>query len=470
MKKMAVLVLLLALGCSSWARTNIDATHVSGSLAYNESGIYGMQGQPSALNRPGSRCNAAVWTRADGSLWLFGGYGFASQASFPASGLLNDLWKFNGTYWTWVSGWDVVNQTGVYGTKGVASSANVPGARDGAVSWVDSQGSLWLFGGYSGTIPWFGAFRNDLWRFDGTNWTWVSGSDQANQSGVYGVRGIASPENVPGARAGSVSWIDSNGNFWLFGGNSGASFFNDLWKFDGTEWAWVSGSSVPNQQTVYGQQGVRHPMNMPGARTMSLSWIDANDNLWLFGGLNNNEYTFNDLWKFDGMYWTWVSGSNLVNHPGVCRLDGIADPEAMPPGACDAACWTDQEGNFWFYSGSLWKFDGTDWTWVRGVDENGPVLPTPRAGAVGWSDGNSLWFFGGSNRSSNMRDMDYFNDLWEFEICETVYNLQDFESFASSWMCVNGHADFNPVWDIALPVNGWVNMSDLLVFCEMWLR
>lgn len=469
MKRMVVSVLLALCG-SSWARTNVDPTHISGSLISDRPGVYGIKGQASASNVPGARSNGVTWTGADGSLWLFGGYGFADEMQRLNWGLLNDLWKFDGTYWTWVSGSNFTSEPGVYGTQGIADSANVPGARDGAVSWIDSQGHLWLFGGYTSIGLWSANFRNDLWKFDGAKWTWVSGSVMVNQSGNYGVKGVASPENVPGARAGSVSWIDGDGNLWLFGGNSGASFFNDLWKFDGVNWIWVSGSSIPNQPPVYGQKGVTHPMNVPGARTMSFSWIDDDNNLWLFGGLNYSQQTCNDLWKFDGMYWTWMSGSNVGNHPGVCRLDGIADPEAMPPGACDAACWTDQEGNFWFYSGSLWKFDGTDWTWVRGVDENGPVLPTPREGAVGWSDGNSLWFFGGSNRSSNMRDTDYFNDLWEFEICETVYNLQDFESFASSWMCVNGHADFNPVWDIALPVNGWVNMSDLLVFCEMWLR
>ena len=49
--------------------------------------------------------------------------------------------------WTWMSGANVTNQTGVYGIKGVPDAANVPGARRGAVSWIDSSGDLWLFGG-----------------------------------------------------------------------------------------------------------------------------------------------------------------------------------------------------------------------------------------------------------------------------------------------------------------------------------
>jgi hypothetical protein len=34
----------------------------------------------------------------------------------------------------------------VYGTQGIPSTSNNPGARDGSVSWIDSNGFLWLFG------------------------------------------------------------------------------------------------------------------------------------------------------------------------------------------------------------------------------------------------------------------------------------------------------------------------------------
>ena len=42
-------------------------------------------------------------------------------------------------------------------------------------------------------------------------WTWASGSKQASGGevfGVYGTRGVAAPENVPGARSWAVSWTD----------------------------------------------------------------------------------------------------------------------------------------------------------------------------------------------------------------------------------------------------------------------
>jgi hypothetical protein len=59
----------------------------------------------------------------------------------------NDLWKFDGIYWTWISGSNLTNQRGIYGNKGIPSLSNDPGARRGSISWVDKEGSFWIFGG-----------------------------------------------------------------------------------------------------------------------------------------------------------------------------------------------------------------------------------------------------------------------------------------------------------------------------------
>jgi hypothetical protein len=69
----------------------------------------------------------------------------------------------------------------------------------------------------------FLGFLNDLWRFDGTYWTWISGSEFKNKYGIYGVQGTSSIDTAPGGRRDAVSWIDSNNNFYLFGGQGLAS-------------------------------------------------------------------------------------------------------------------------------------------------------------------------------------------------------------------------------------------------------
>jgi len=52
-----------------------------------------------------------------------------------------------------------------------------------------------------------------------STWNWISGSNTTSQIGIYGLKGYASSNNVPGARYGAVGWYDSlNKELWLFGG------------------------------------------------------------------------------------------------------------------------------------------------------------------------------------------------------------------------------------------------------------
>jgi N-acetylneuraminic acid mutarotase len=125
-------------------------------------GVYGSEGTAAAANVPGARASAAAWTDPAGRLWLFGGIAPGENPDVCCSNY-NDLWLFDPSAqtWTWMSGSSTTNQTGVYGSVGVAGAGNVPGARDSAAAWVTSDGSLWLFGGeqFSG-----GSF-SDVWRF-----------------------------------------------------------------------------------------------------------------------------------------------------------------------------------------------------------------------------------------------------------------------------------------------------------------
>jgi len=287
-----------------WKYSAGEWTWMGGSDLTVQQGIYGMLGVPSANNIPGSRFGAVSWIDSAGNFWLFGGISIDSNGR---AGQLNDLWKYTNGEWTWESGSNVVDQEGTYGTQGTPAPGNVPGARDWAVSWIDSSGSLWVFGGVGFDSTGVIGILNDLWKFSNGQWTWMSGSSLANQAGVYGTRGMPSPVNVPGYRQLAISWTDSSGNFWLFGGNgvdsaSGVGLLNDLWKYSNGEWTWMSGSNLINQNGVYGTQGVIAPGNIPGARLESSSWIDANGNLWLFGGYgepaSGTEGNLSDLWMY----------------------------------------------------------------------------------------------------------------------------------------------------------------------------
>ena len=172
--------------------------------------------------------------------------------SGPSSNYYNDLWKFNPTTteWTWVSGSSAPNGTASYGVQGVAADTNVPGARRDCASWVDSNGIFWMFGGDVGTSSGF----NDLWKYNPTTnqWTWMTGSNSTNASGVYGTQGTPAGTNTPGARYYSMTWIDLSGNLWLFGGALSGATYNDLWKFNTTtnQWTWVNGSNTSSPFAV----------------------------------------------------------------------------------------------------------------------------------------------------------------------------------------------------------------------------
>jgi len=423
-------------------------TWMSGSNIIAQVGIYGTKGVADAANVPGARSAAMSKTDANSNLWLFGGGGVDSA---DTEGLLNDLWRWDGSNWTWVSGSNVVRESGIYGTKGIAAATNVPGARSKGITWIATTGDFWLFGGVgfdsAGTI----GSLNDLWRWDGSNWTWMSGSNLVDQSGDYGVKGTPVNTNIPGARTDTVSWSDSNDNLWLFGGYGYDSAgdlgdLNDLWFWDGSNWIWVSGGDTVNQSGVYGTKGMAADTNVPGARSASAAWADANGNFWVWGGSGRDRVgtfgNFNDLWRWDGSNWTWVSGSDVVDQPGGYGTKGSTDAANIPGARWSPISWVDASGNFWLFGGrgydsagtldylnDLWRWDGSNWTWISGSDvvnqsgtygtkgtANAANVPGARYRLASWTDtSGNLWFFGGRGYDSMGGTLEVLNDMWRYQ-------------------------------------------------------
>jgi N-acetylneuraminic acid mutarotase len=431
----------------------------SGSSAGSAPGVYGTQGAAAIGNIPGARQLAASWTSPVGTMWLFGGRSPDFGADF------NDLWSYdpNTGQWTWMNGSSSTNQQGVYGTRGVPASADMPGARDSAISWTDSAGNLWLFGGgwYNATTDQTSYF-SDLWKYEPASglWTWVSGPDTADTSGDYGVQGVTSPGGLPGAREGALSWVDSDGTLWLFGGygydGSGRlGYLDDLWRYDAVtnEWTWVSGSSNANAKGEYGSRGIPSASGSPGGREYAIAWRDATQRLWLFGGYGYDSAAtlgdLSDLWRFDPAsgQWAWVGGSSTADSQAVYGTRGVAAILNVPGARQGAIAWADGAGTFWLFGGAgfdgvageagwlndLWKYDvaAGRWTWVSGssvVDERGTYgtqgsysvgdVPGGRLRPTAWIDSNgTLWLFGGMGcaaGSGSCSATDYLNDLWSY--------------------------------------------------------
>jgi len=56
-------------------------------------------------------------------------------------------------------------------------------------------------------------------KADIPTWAWMSGSNSPHQPGIYGIKGVPSTNNVPGARFSAVGWYDDTAEeLWVFGG------------------------------------------------------------------------------------------------------------------------------------------------------------------------------------------------------------------------------------------------------------
>ena len=450
---------------------------VNGDNQLARSPVYGTQGVSSTLNNPGARSYASSWTDASNNLWLFGGQAYDANLSI---GYANDLWKYSaGTgQWTWIKGSSSMQQSGVYGTQGTAAAGNNPGSRNQSVTWVDASGNLWLFGGFGFDVTGNFGLLNDLWKYNiSTNqWTWIKGDNSANQTGVYGTKGVAASTNKPGARYSANAWADASGNLWL-GFGFGTSFrFNDLWKYNiaSNQWTWMKGDNLTSQQaSVFGTKGVSAATNKPGSRNGAVSWVDASGNFWLFGGsgtgINTNGFDAqNDLWKYNPSTneWTWMSGDQAVGQGGVFGTKGIPSVNNTPGARAVACTASDSQGNLWLFGGNgyaqgnwqtssknslndLWRYNtGTgEWTWVKGDNSfyqtgvYGTLAvaastnkPGSRENASSWSDASgNFWIMGGIGYAVTAGGLygasegkQYLNDLWKYDMLVPAPGINSF--------------------------------------------
>lgn len=335
-------------------------------------------------------------------------------------------------------------------------------------------------------------------------WTWMGGSSTVSGEfgvwpGVYGTKGAPAPTNIPPTRVDEVTWTSMDGRFWLFGGltfTTTLNYFNDLWEFDPAtnEWTWVAGdntvgSNCPvivtiancGQPGVYGTLGTPAATNSPGSRQNAQSWTDATGHLWLYGGLGfdaaGNFVSLDDLWEFDisTSEWTWIAGDSTVPLNSTCNgcisgvppvpgIQGTASPLNTPGSLWLGTSWTDENGNFWLFSGwgetpggngavanDLWELNPSsrEWTWVGGSPNFGidgavagiyGTLGTPapgnfpgtRWGDATWVDASgNLWLAGGQGYDSTGSNEGILNDVWKFN------------PVTSEWAWMGGSSTFN---------------------------
>ena len=84
--------------------------------------------------------------------------------------------------WTWTAGSNLTDAHNLAPVKGVESAANIPAGRYYHASWLTSDGSLYIFGGYTNQFD----SGNDLWKLNPTTnaWTWLRGNLTAGDFAV----------------------------------------------------------------------------------------------------------------------------------------------------------------------------------------------------------------------------------------------------------------------------------------------
>lgn len=407
--------------------------------------------------------------------------------------------------WNWIS-WYIgtTNKSNNYATAVTplpTLDINTPGGRDFAMTWNDSSGRKWLFGGFGFALtspagPQVPGLLNDLWFWDGV-WTPVNAGpaikgtwpdlEAEDMNGIYGVQGAANPSiNTPGSRWGGVSWTDAAGNLWMFGGQGyaatglDAELLNDIWEFvpgtsfnlDGSfpgNWIWRGGSSSFNQSGVYGTEGTATATNIPGGRWAAANFVDNAGNVWLFGGQGVDSAgtigLLNDLWNYNVAtgQWTWISGANTANKNGVYGTQGTGAPGNVPGGRQAGVLWVDSSGNVWLFGGfgfdsagtgtpqgavlnDLWEFKGGQWIWISGgntANQNG-VYGTQTLAMAGNVPGSRWGSVGWTDASNNL----WFFGGWGYGSKVTLptgflNDIWEYQQSSGQWIWWKGTSNVN---------------------------
>lgn len=258
--------------------------------------------------------------------------------------------------WTW-NGTDWTR----FGTGLVDASGPLP-LRANAAMTYDGY-NVMLFGG-QGENETIGTLQ-DTWTFNGTTWT------------------KEVPATVPfGRTKAELATITLAGNTkaYMFGGSNILNFLNETWVWNGSAKTWAQLA----------------PATSPSAR-VDHCFSNGPTFIILFGGKGTNAPT-NDTWKFDGTTWTQLT------------------PTTPPPVRAEAAMCYDTANSQWVLFGGrndfnllgdTWVLNSTGTTWTQKVTA---VSPSYRVGAQMCYDAQlgAVIMFGGNGNT------DAFNDTWKW--------------------------------------------------------
>ena len=291
-------------------------------------------------SRPPNRAGyGIVYDNYNNQIILFGGT--------CQNGACGDTWKFDN------SGWQLITSTG-------------PGPREDVVMAYDSiRHKTVLFGGHI----WAGAYLNDTWEFNGTQWVKVTTT------------------TLPDNRSNQAMAFDaSRGKVVMFGGwrdsQTGSDILSGTWEYDGTNWVLINTTHSPSART--------------GARMV---YVPDWNKIVLFGGSETSIYV-NDIWTYDGIDWTKINtlsapsprfDSQMAYDPIRKKIVLFGGRDMIPTAL-----------------GETWEFDGANWSLIQTTSS---PPPTWDSAMIYFPSQNGVLLFGGNSPNQN----DLNNNMWWYK-------------------------------------------------------
>jgi hypothetical protein len=302
----------LVLGSARWQQplSSLPPSRMGHALIYDSARAVTLAVGGRPVSDTGSS-SADTWAW-DGSVWT------ELPASFPARGFIQGTFDSARQVSVIYGGIDQSPMSAYFAETQERSAdtwsnrSGTPGARSSSgLAYDAGRGVTVLFGGFDG------AWRNDIWEWNGTAWTQGCTASPCNTS-------------MPSRRAGMVlSYDAARQQTLLFGGFDSSDsdiYLGDTWTWDGSVWT---------QHT---------PPSAPSARVSAAAAYDPVTQLvYLYGGAGGGG-ELGDLWVWDGSTWQQVEASGA---PGPRRDAKLAWDGARRRGVLYGGRNGSQSVDFW---------------------------------------------------------------------------------------------------------------------------
>jgi hypothetical protein len=436
-------------------------TWLKGKQLTKHPGFYGKKGVERSENLPSSRLNSFLWIEGN-NIKMLGG------SVYNTKSYSQEFWNFNisTNNFTWIDGITSMYQHNNQNSQYYFENLNTPSVYNlvgpSKLKWGEKGEKLWFFSTLNNQ-PFLGnSYLGGMFEYDiatSNCYKIKEFSSTPYNYGIYGQINVTDALNIPPYRENACLW-ETETKLYLMGGfgvNGNNYTYNDFWSFDKNtkNWTWINGSK--NNDTplsFYSNIGEVDPSNYPKSRRNAQTWVDADGNLWLFSGINDEGYRMNDFWKFDVNQNVWILMGGTQNN--ITTNSSIFFTDTYPPFVYDAATWS--KGNdLFFYGGNglgktgatlytgllsdIWKYSITNNTWTkvignRQLDSNGNYgikeygfisnMPGSRKFYVNWSDNyGNLWLYGGYGKGTSGNAISRLFDLWKYDVSLNLWIWMD---------------------------------------------